>query len=97
MLILVHQCIIGKEIWLDPTEEEAKQATGTLVYAGMPALGTITNIWQTGRMTTQEVFEVCVAQLIPAVMLLTLIIPVYGSVPRKMYRYTHCSCASPCR
>ncbi|KAI0818761.1 ribosomal protein S5 domain 2-like protein [Irpex lacteus] len=57
MLGLVVSCsaaMVGKEIWLDPTEEEASVATATFVYAGMPALGTITSLWQNGRLTPQE-------------------------------------------
>lgn len=49
---------MGKEIWLDPTEEEVKQSDGSMVYAGMPALGTITSVWQTGKMSVQQAFEV---------------------------------------
>ncbi|GJE86901.1 mRNA transport regulator 3 [Phanerochaete sordida] len=57
LVVSCSACVIGKEIWLDPTEDEAKQATGTLVYAGMPALGSVTSIWQTGKLTAQEVFQ----------------------------------------
>ncbi|EKM55587.1 uncharacterized protein PHACADRAFT_161608 [Phanerochaete carnosa HHB-10118-sp] len=57
LVVSCSACIISKEIWLDPTEEEAKQATGTLVYASMPALDTVTNIWQTGKMTVQGAFQ----------------------------------------
>ncbi|KAI0093864.1 mRNA transport regulator 3 [Irpex rosettiformis] len=57
MFGLVVSCsaaMVGKEIWLDPTEDEAKAATATFVCAGMPALGTITSLWQNGRLTPQE-------------------------------------------
>jgi len=57
MLGLVMSCAassIGKEIWLDPTEVEAQAASGSIILAGMPALGTITSIWQSGRMTPEQ-------------------------------------------
>ena len=50
--------MMGKEIWLDPTEDETNAATATLVYAGMPALGTITSLSQNGRLTPQESIQV---------------------------------------
>ncbi|KAI0721008.1 mRNA transport regulator 3 [Cerioporus squamosus] len=57
MLGLVASCsaaVVGKEIWLDPTEEEGKVSSGTLILAGMPALGTITSVWQSGSMTPAD-------------------------------------------
>jgi len=60
MLGLVMSCaasIVGKEIWLDPTEEEAKVASGSLVLAGIPALGTITSVWQSGRITPEQAMQ----------------------------------------
>jgi hypothetical protein len=52
------QCMMGKEIWLDPTEEESNAASATFVYAGMPALGTVTSLWQNGKMTPEESIQV---------------------------------------
>ncbi|KAJ6630835.1 ribosomal protein S5 domain 2-like protein [Mycena sp. CBHHK59/15] len=43
-------CAVGKEIWLDPTEEEGRCSNGTLVLACMSALGKVTSVWQTGEM-----------------------------------------------
>lgn len=40
------------EIWLDPTAEESARSSGALIMACIPALGTVTNIRQTGLMTT---------------------------------------------
>ncbi|KAL6305262.1 mRNA transport regulator 3 [Sparassis latifolia] len=60
MLGLVVSCAasaIGKEIWLDPTEVEAEAASGSLILAGMPALDTITSIWQSGRLTSAEIVK----------------------------------------
>lgn len=65
MLGLVMSCAastLGKEIWLDPTEKEAHAASGSLILAGMPALDTITSVWQSGRMTPAQAIqcmEVC--------------------------------------
>lgn len=50
---------MGKEIWLDPTEDEAKAGSSSLVLACMPALGVVTNVWQNGRMSPQEGLDVC--------------------------------------
>lgn len=46
--------MIGKDLWLDPTVEEAILSRGSLTLACMPALGTITSVWQTGQMSTDE-------------------------------------------
>lgn len=54
------QSTIGKDIWLDPTEDEARAASGSLILAGMPALGTVTNVWQAGRLTPEEAIQVSV-------------------------------------
>lgn len=65
MLGLVMSCAassIGKEIWLDPTEEEVKAASGSLILACMPALDVITNVWQSGRFAPEDAvqcMEVC--------------------------------------
>jgi hypothetical protein len=50
--------MIANEIWLDPTEEEAAQSEGTLILACMPALGTTTNVWQTGQMSITDTMKV---------------------------------------
>ncbi|KAM5531212.1 hypothetical protein V8D89_015130 [Ganoderma adspersum] len=60
MLGLVASCsaaVVGEEIWLDPTEEEGKLSSGTLVLSGMPALGTITNVWQSGSMLPSDAIK----------------------------------------
>ncbi|KAI5123369.1 hypothetical protein M0805_001790 [Coniferiporia weirii] len=58
MLGLVVSCAAAtrtKEIWLDPTAEEAREAHGCLTLACVPALGLVTNVWQTGQMHIDEV------------------------------------------
>ncbi|TBU50870.1 mRNA transport regulator 3 [Dichomitus squalens] len=60
MLGLVASCsaaVVGEEIWLDPTEEEEKVSSGTLILSGMPALGTITNVWQSGSMAPEDAMK----------------------------------------
>ncbi|KAF8163329.1 3' exoribonuclease family, domain 1-domain-containing protein [Crassisporium funariophilum] len=55
---LVTSCsagIVQSEVWLDPSHKEARSSTGTLVFSCMPALTTVTNVWQTGRMSSAEV------------------------------------------
>lgn len=49
-----------REIWLDPNTEEAAAAQGCLTLACVPALGLVTNIWQTGEMTLDEADKVCI-------------------------------------
>lgn len=50
--------MVGREIWLDPTEEEALASSGSLVLACMPALGAVVSIWQSGQMNVREAFDV---------------------------------------
>ena len=50
--------MIGDEIWLDPTDEESKISSGTLILSGMPALEKITSVWQSGSMTPAEAMKV---------------------------------------
>ncbi|CCM02378.1 uncharacterized protein FIBRA_04473 [Fibroporia radiculosa] len=60
MLGLVISCtasVICGEIWLDPTEEEARAAAGSLIMSGIPALGTITHVWQSGHMTPGQALQ----------------------------------------
>lgn len=52
-------------IWLDPTAEESRDAEGSLVMACMPALGTLTNVRQTGSMTTSMAGQASLSHLIP--------------------------------
>ncbi|KAL9715178.1 3'-5'-exoribonuclease [Leucoagaricus gongylophorus] len=52
ILGLVISCsasIMGGDIWLDPTEDEAAVSQGTLILSCIPALGTITSVWQNGQ------------------------------------------------
>jgi len=52
--------MVGKEIWVDPTDEEARASNGTLVVACMPALETVTSVWQSGQMKVDEMLRVCI-------------------------------------
>lgn len=58
MLILSFKAMVGKDVWLDPTAEEATHARGSLTLACMPALGSMTSVWQTGQMTIDESLQV---------------------------------------
>lgn len=54
MLGLVASCsaaIFGDDIRLDPSEAEARASDGTVILACMPALDSITSIWQSGQMS----------------------------------------------
>ncbi|KIK59880.1 hypothetical protein GYMLUDRAFT_44356 [Collybiopsis luxurians FD-317 M1] len=60
MFGLVMSCsaaIVGSEIWIDPTQEESDAANGSLVLACMPALGSVTSLWQSGRITPSQVLS----------------------------------------
>ncbi|KAF5330763.1 hypothetical protein D9619_005513 [Psilocybe cf. subviscida] len=60
LLGLVVSCsaaVVGSEIWLDPTNEESLQASGTLVFSCMPALNVVTNVWQNGRIEPERVLS----------------------------------------
>jgi len=54
MVVSCTACVTSKEILLDPTADEADTAKGCFTLATVPALGLITNIWQTGQMTLDE-------------------------------------------
>ncbi|KAJ7582672.1 3' exoribonuclease family, domain 1-domain-containing protein [Mycena floridula] len=58
MLGLVVSCssaVVDTDIWLDPTESETRVSAGSLVLSCMPGLGTLTSVWQSGQMTTEQV------------------------------------------
>jgi len=60
MIGLVISCsgsIVGTDIWLDPTEKEMEVSKGALVLSCLPALGTVTSVWQSGQMTPQELLK----------------------------------------
>ncbi|KAG8217528.1 hypothetical protein J3R82DRAFT_5677 [Butyriboletus roseoflavus] len=56
------QAMLGDEVRLDPTEEETNASDGVVVVACMPALSSITNVWQSGRTTTEVALK---ASLVP--------------------------------
>jgi len=57
LVVSCSAAIVDNEVWLDPTEEEAQAASGCLIYAGMPALNTVTATWQTGSISAQETMK----------------------------------------
>ncbi|KAI0306453.1 ribosomal protein S5 domain 2-like protein [Multifurca ochricompacta] len=60
MLGLVISCsgaVVGDDVWLDPNEEETQLASGILLCACMPALGVMTNVWQTGCLPLAKAFQ----------------------------------------
>ncbi|KAF8625826.1 hypothetical protein AX15_005206 [Amanita polypyramis BW_CC] len=64
MVGLVTSCsaaVVGEKVWLDLTEVEARLSMGCLVLSCLPALGTVTSVWQTGSMTVNESFQ-CMEQ-----------------------------------
>ncbi|KAG2349845.1 ribosomal protein S5 domain 2-like protein [Suillus weaverae] len=67
MLGLVASCsaaIVEDVIQLDPSEAEAQASSGTVILSCMPALDSITSIWQSGQMTSSIANEVpqCIEQ-----------------------------------
>ena len=57
-MLIAKQCLVGGEIWLDPTENETTHAYGSVIYACMPAIDVVTNVWQTGQMSAGQTFQV---------------------------------------
>lgn len=55
LVVSCSAAAVGDEIWLDPTDEESKISGGTLVLSCIPALTSITSVWQTGRMSPKEI------------------------------------------
>ena len=51
------------EIWIDPDEQEAQCASGTIILACMPALSSITNVRQLGSMPPLKAVQVCIPAL----------------------------------
>ncbi|THU90707.1 ribosomal protein S5 domain 2-like protein [Dendrothele bispora CBS 962.96] len=54
LVVSCAACIIEDDVWLDPTQDEASQAQGVLVFSCMPALGKVTSIWESGQMKPSE-------------------------------------------
>ena len=78
-----------KEIWLDPTTEETSDAKGCLMLACVPALNLLTNIWQTGQMSVDEMEQVLLFPIHNFLLyLLFFDTSVYGYLPRTMCRYS---------
>ena len=50
--------IVGTDIWLDPTQKEMQVSKGALVLSCIPALETVTSVWQSGQMKPQEFLKV---------------------------------------
>lgn len=50
--------LVAGEVWLDPTSTESDSADGVVMISGLPALGSMTNIWQTGRMSLEGMRKV---------------------------------------
>ncbi|PPR08085.1 hypothetical protein CVT24_010546 [Panaeolus cyanescens] len=48
---------MGTTTWLDPSEEESKLATASIVVSSMPALSTITSVWQVGQISPDNLIK----------------------------------------
>ncbi|TEB36353.1 mRNA transport regulator 3 [Coprinellus micaceus] len=55
LVISTSAAIVGDDVWLDPTHQEASNSKGTFVLSCMPALGTVTSIWQNGSISPSKV------------------------------------------
>ncbi|KAJ3497509.1 hypothetical protein NMY22_g19693 [Coprinellus aureogranulatus] len=65
LVISASAAIVGEDIWLDPTHQEATNSKGTFVLSCMPALGTITSLWQNGSVSSPQLLtcmETCEKQ-----------------------------------
>ncbi|EKM82653.1 hypothetical protein AGABI1DRAFT_97612 [Agaricus bisporus var. burnettii JB137-S8] len=57
---LVVSCsasLIGGGIWLDPSEDEVSCSEGTIIVSCIPALGTVTSVWQGGQIPPKSVVD----------------------------------------
>ncbi|TFK98925.1 3' exoribonuclease family, domain 1-domain-containing protein [Pterulicium gracile] len=57
LVVACAAAVVGEETFLDPTDRESRASTGSVVLACMPALGTVTSLWQSGRMKPVDVIE----------------------------------------
>ncbi|KAG9226287.1 hypothetical protein CCMSSC00406_0003166 [Pleurotus cornucopiae] len=57
LVVSCSAAVVGDEIWLDPTEEEVQSSNGTMVVSTLPALNTMTSIWQNGKLSPSQVLE----------------------------------------
>ncbi|KIY43415.1 ribosomal protein S5 domain 2-like protein [Fistulina hepatica ATCC 64428] len=60
MIGLVSSCaasVVDSGLWLDPTAREASVSNGTVILSCLPALGTITNVWQSGSLTPVQAIQ----------------------------------------
>ncbi|KAG9004714.1 hypothetical protein FRB94_002556 [Tulasnella sp. JGI-2019a] len=60
MVGLVISCaasVVGDNVWVDPTTEESRHATGTVLVSCMPAVGTVTSTWQVGQLTPEQMLR----------------------------------------
>ena len=55
---LVRQATIDSSLHVDPTSYESLIASSRVTLACMPALGKITNVWQTGEIGAEQTIEV---------------------------------------
>jgi len=55
LIVSCSAAVVGGEVWLDPTDEESHSSNGTLVLSCIPALTSVTSVWQTGRMSPAEI------------------------------------------
>jgi exosome complex RNA-binding protein Rrp42 (RNase PH superfamily) len=54
----VVQATINSSLHVDPTSHESLIASSRVTLACMPALGKITNVWQTGEIGAEQTVEV---------------------------------------
>lgn len=82
-LYLSLQAIVGDDTYLDPSETEARASSGTVILACMPALDSITSIWQSGHMTADMALKVTSLQFITSNA--NNLYPVHGTMSRAVY------------
>ncbi|CDZ97352.1 Exosomal 3'-5' exoribonuclease complex, subunit Rrp41 and related exoribonucleases [Phaffia rhodozyma] len=58
LVVGVSSATIGSKLHLDPTSHESFLASSRVSLACMPALGVVTNIWQTGKIGSEQLVEV---------------------------------------
>lgn len=77
-------------MWLDPTHQEASNSKGTFVLSCMPALGTVTSIWQNGSISPSQL--VMVSPFARSAWVFLTRCEVHGHMREAMRRYARCRC-----
>lgn len=88
LTFLEQQALMGTEVWLDPTAEEARAAMGTLVLSCMPALETVNSVWQTGSMSCSDALAVSYTSTLTSKTGIEICFSVHNRLSNSLQRYS---------